>query len=72
MFEKAADCGVNQAYYNLGLMYEFGHGVEKDYKRAVTLYKKAVELGVSQALAAIMRCVKAYEDKKKTRPRTRG
>lgn len=67
MFEKAAEGGVAQAYYNLGLIYEFGRGneIKTDYKKAVELYQKAVDAGVQQALLAIMRCVKKYEDGKK-------
>ncbi|WP_352155447.1 SEL1-like repeat protein, partial [Helicobacter sp. NHP22-001] len=37
--------GSAEGYYNLGLMYENGQGVEKDYSKAVQYYKKAAETG---------------------------
>ena len=63
LYEKAAENGVYEAYHNLGLMYEYGEGVPVDLKKAVEMYKKATENGVQQSLAAILRCVKAYESK---------
>ena len=64
LYEKAAENGVYEAYHNLGLMYEYGEGVPVDLKKAVEMYKKATENGVQQSLAAILRCVKAYESKR--------
>ena len=37
------------AQYKLGVMYEFGEGVEKDYKKAFELYEKAANQGHSIA-----------------------
>jgi hypothetical protein len=34
LFRKAADQGVAQAQYNLGLMYQYGQGVAQDYAEA--------------------------------------
>lgn len=41
------------AYFNLGVCYENGFGVEKDYKKAVEMYGKAVENGEKEGLKAI-------------------
>ena len=38
-----------EAQNNLGLMYEFGHGVEKNYAEAVRWYTKAAEQGYASA-----------------------
>ena len=48
-FKKAADMGVTISQKNLGLCYENGNGVEKDFSKAVYLYQKAAEAGVSDA-----------------------
>ena len=34
---------------DIAIMYEFGHGVPKDYDRAMEWYLKAVELGSEAA-----------------------
>ena len=41
------------AYHNLGICYENGFGVRKDYKKAIEMYGKAVENGEKAGLAAI-------------------
>src|SRR6185312_7224307 len=38
-------CAPASAQYNLGVQYQNGVGVEKNYKKAVEYYKKAVEQG---------------------------
>ena len=63
-FAKGAESGDPQAYYNLGLCYEFGNGVEVDLKKAARLYKYASEHGIKMANLAIFRCVKQYEAEK--------
>ena len=42
-YNKAANSEHLLAMYNLGIKYEFGKGVEKDYKKAFELYKKSAE-----------------------------
>ena len=42
-FQKAVECGNQKAFAFLGIMYENGEGVAKDYSRSVDCYKKAVE-----------------------------
>ncbi|HHQ4547446.1 TPA: LysM-like peptidoglycan-binding domain-containing protein, partial [Aeromonas veronii] len=48
-YRKAAEQGNASAQYNLGLMYEQGHGVAQDYKQAVSWYRKAAEQGNASA-----------------------
>ena len=43
-----AEQGHAKAQYNLGVMYDFGRGVSKDYKQAVYWYKKAAEQGIAE------------------------
>lgn len=42
-YELAAKHGSRSAYRNLGLMYDFGKGVPKDYKKASQYYLQAAE-----------------------------
>ena len=44
--KKKADKGDLGAQYNLGMMYEYGHGVNKDFSKAFEWYKKAAEQGM--------------------------
>ncbi len=44
-FFRAAEQGLADAQFNLGLMYANGEGVEKDMMQAVELFKKAAEQG---------------------------
>jgi TPR repeat protein len=44
-FFRAAEQGLADAQFNLGLMYANGEGVEKDMTQAVELFKKAAEQG---------------------------
>ena len=48
-FRKAAEQGVAQAQYNLGVMYAKGRGVRQDGEQAVQWFRKAVEQGYPQA-----------------------
>ena len=45
LYQKAADLGDADAFFNLGLMYYNGQGVAQDYNKAVELYQKACDLG---------------------------
>jgi TPR repeat protein len=49
LFELAAQQGDASAIYNLGVMYEYGEGVEQSYERAVEYYKQAAHLGYDKA-----------------------
>ena len=46
---KAAKQGKAEAQYNLGLMYDNGQGVNKDYTKAVYWFSKAAEQGRADA-----------------------
>lgn len=45
----AAEQGHAEAQYELGLIYEFGHGVEKNIPQAIKWYQKAAEQGHAKA-----------------------
>lgn len=40
-FRRAADCGITEAYYKLGDMYEMGIGCEEDPAKAFEMYARA-------------------------------
>ena len=48
-YRKAAEQGNAKAQYNLGVCYENGYGVEKNYFKAVKWYRKAAEQGLADA-----------------------
>jgi TPR repeat protein len=48
-FRTLAEAGNPVAQYNLGVLYENGQGVPKDYARAVEWYRKGAEQGYSEA-----------------------
>lgn len=48
-FRKAADQGVANARYNLGVLYHQGMGVKKDIKEAIRWYQSAADLGHPEA-----------------------
>jgi len=48
-YQKAANKGVSQAQYELGLVYMSGEGVSKNYNEGVSWLKKAAEQGHAQA-----------------------
>jgi len=48
-FEELAGVGVAQAEFMLGVMYEYGDGVEVSYSEAVRWYEAAAERGLTSA-----------------------
>ena len=48
-FEKAAQRGLAQAQFNLGVAYEIGYGVTQDKEEAVKWYTKAAQQGFAPA-----------------------
>ena len=48
-YQRAAEQGVADAQYNLGVMYYNGQGVKQDYIKAVEWYQKAAEQGHAEA-----------------------
>lgn len=52
-YKKAADQGYANAQFNLGMSYEEGKGVSKDYGKAMTLYQNAAKQGHAKAHNAI-------------------
>lgn len=53
-FKTAAEkCSSGVAYHNLGICYENGFGVRKDYKKAIEMYRRAVENGKKAGLEGI-------------------
>jgi TPR repeat protein len=48
-FRKAADQGHAVAQFNLGVMYNKGHGVEKNEHETVAWFRKAAEQGYAPA-----------------------
>jgi TPR repeat protein len=54
LFTKAAaNDGVPSALYNQGHCYQMGHGTERDYNRAIILFRQAADKGVLQAMMAL-------------------
>ena len=58
-FRKAADQDCSAAFYELGVCYENGEGVEKNLDEAIAWYRKAVDGGFEGAQSAIIRVEKA-------------
>ena len=52
-WRRAAQQGDAQAQSNLGVMYQYGQGVEQDYKEAVRWYKLAAQQGNAYAQSNI-------------------
>ena len=48
-FEKAAEQGIGNAAYNLGVLYQQGLGAEQDLQRALDWYRRAAQLGHPEA-----------------------
>ncbi len=48
-FQIAADQGIPNAQYNLGVCYENGHGVSQSYTKAAKYYKLAADQGLAKA-----------------------
>ena len=53
---KAADCGY---YINLGVAYEYGHGCEQSYEKAVELFQKEIDEG-KEPLSGMVCLATAY------------
>ena len=49
LWEGAAVQGQAHAQFNLGIMYDQGHGVDVNYKKAIEWYEKAAEQGHADA-----------------------
>jgi len=45
LWTESANLGYSEAYYNLGLLYQYGKGVEKNYKKAISYFENAIKLG---------------------------
>ena len=58
-FRKAADQNSPDAFYELGVCYENGEGVEKNLDEALTWYRKAVDGGFEGAQSSVIRVEKA-------------
>jgi len=58
-FRKAADQNCAEAFYELGVCYENGEGVERDFDQAIEWYRKAVAGGFESAQSAVIRVEKA-------------
>jgi TPR repeat protein len=52
-FTKAAENGDVNAQYNMGVMYEHGHGVEQSYLKAGEWYQRAADNGHPEAPTAL-------------------
>ena len=50
LYQKGADLGDANAFFNLGYMYDEGKGVSQNYNKAVELYQKAADLGNARAI----------------------
>ena len=48
-FQRAAEQGISDAQYNLGVMYERGRGIAQDDKQAVRWYTLAAQQGFVEA-----------------------
>ena len=48
-YRKAAEQGNATAQYNIGVCYDNGYGVTKDYAEAVKWYRKAAAQGYDSA-----------------------
>ena len=44
-FKKASERGYTRAINNLGICYEFGYGVERDFDEALRLYTEGANKG---------------------------
>jgi TPR repeat protein len=53
---KAAEQNLPQAQYLLGISYNYGHGVAKDYVEAVKWFRKAAEQNFGMAQYSLALC----------------
>jgi|LakMenEpi03Aug12_release.lakeMendotaPanAssembly.Ray.scaffolds.fasta_scaffold1060583_1 TPR repeat protein len=63
LYELAFNHGNDDGYYYLGLMYEFGEGVELDYNKALECYKKSVKSNDKCGLYSLVNLYKKCQDK---------
>ena len=49
-FKKASEKGCTRSQNNLGICYEFGHGVVRDLDQAFLLYKEAADKGYHEGM----------------------
>jgi len=56
LLARAADMGSGRATWLLGVCYEKGDGVKKDFEKAVKLYTKADTLGEVKATVLLAKC----------------
>ena len=54
-YRKAAEQGIAEAQYNLGVMYANGEGVPRDQAKAVEWLQKAAKQGLAKAQEALRR-----------------
>ena len=52
-YEEGLKNGCIDAYYNLGVMYEFGYGADSDIDKALEYFQKSAEYGYSEAMCEI-------------------
>jgi TPR repeat protein len=52
-FTRAADKGIAQAQYNLGIFYENGNGVQPDIEQAREWYQRAAAQGLNEAITKL-------------------
>ncbi len=52
-FEKACELKDGRGCFNLGRLYYYGEGVEKDLTKAAYFYSKACKLGSQEACEAL-------------------
>ena len=58
-FRKSAGQNCVAAFYELGVCYENGEGVERDFDTALEWYRKALDGGIAETRSAIIRVEKA-------------
>lgn len=51
----AINLGNEHAIFNLGLMYEYGKGVEKNIDNAIKYYKESADMGCQSGVEALER-----------------
>jgi TPR repeat protein len=59
---KAAEQGLAEAQYNLGVCYDNGLGVIQNHAEAVTWYRKAAKQGYAEAEKRLNECTKTQDD----------
>ena len=63
LYQRAAERHSNQACYNLGIIYEWGQGVEADPVKALDYYRQSERLGDGDAAYAVGRLLRADAEK---------